>query len=715
MSITLIDKIFTSSDLATLYYTNKLKYNPKDYSFKDRLITHSFCDYRCYMYGVDYEAETILESLIAASGKKFEPLQWNSLLAVHDASDNLVTYPRCITGTPCFIKQDNMYFNPEHYLRYDNLNYNQYPGKHSEVFNEDNFNTLKHSEDFAALLQLHIALCSENSIAKHLIWQVTEWNSLHLKEIINLKIVADAISTGTTIPKIEVPEIESAMFSPVCTPYEVYDSWSKFVNTTENIAQLQISTYFKCIVFGLEVLHMLYTIPNPKYIHILEQKLSKNVSWVKDILYDRKGSGIQFANSDVEDIVNTNNPEERYSKIKKYLSDYRIEERITRLGFNISTPEWLLELCGFCNEYAIWNLRVQYVALLYKYCADNKLLDKLKSEDSKDYSTLISTLIGDTDSPGIGMSDETLKTSIMNLTMSSSYYKDDEIASDTSHPSITSPTYEALDKLTASYKDNKYSFDVKDVYKFEPDPKYEKIAACSELLNKTLIARIKEIKVYNTGGKNSGKSKGKLDRKALYRYKTCKDIFYDNTYKIKESDLAFGIILDVSGSMSGKGIENGIATMIVLHETLKALNINHSIITHTSDGMYHSEIKRYQAFKEDKTYSVRKNYALSSIKACWGNCDSGALYYMEKALSRVKNKDKICLIFSDGEPTECTGTDLKEQVRKMEHQGIKVIGIGIDYSNIKNFYSEYANGKTLAEMFNIVSDILKRYILEKED
>ena len=72
-------------------------------------------------------------------------------------------------------------------------------------------------------------------------------------------------------------------------------------------------------------------------------------------------------------------------------------------------------------------------------------------------------------------------------------------------------------------------------------------------------------------------------------------------------------------------------------------------------------------------------------------------------------------MFSDGEPTECSGTDLKEQVKKMERQGIKVIGVGINYSNIKNYYTEYANGKNLAEMFDIIADILKRYVLEKED
>jgi nitric oxide reductase activation protein len=201
----------------------------------------------------------------------------------------------------------------------------------------------------------------------------------------------------------------------------------------------------------------------------------------------------------------------------------------------------------------------------------------------------------------------------------------------------------------------------------------------------------------------------------MYRYKYDPNIFYDNSYKVLESDLAFGIVLDESGSMYGSGIENGRITMIVLHETLKALGINHSIIGHTSQGTHHSEIYRYQAFKEDKSYSTCKNYALIKTAAKQGNCDSGALYYMEAALSRVQNKDKVCLIFSDGAPTECTGTELVDQVKHMERNGIKVIGIGINFESISKYYTEYANGRNLVDMLNIVAKILEEYVLKKKD
>lgn len=288
----------------------------------------------------------------------------------------------------------------------------------------------------------------------------------------------------------------------------------------------------------------------------------------------------------------------------------------------------------------------------------------------------------------------------------------------------TNATIDYLNNLVGSFSDDKYKFSVLsriekhstviDGTSSDTD-KYNYIKGLVNLINKNLIKRIKDIKTYNTGGKNPGQSKGKIDRKAISKYKTTGKIFYNNDYKQKEMDLAFGIILDVSGSMAGSGIEKGIKTLIVLQETLQALNINFSIITHTSDGKYQSKIKKYHLFREDKAYTPIKNYNLVNITAETGNCDSGALYFMEKYISKVRNKDKIVIMFSDGQPTECTDTDLKNQVRHMEARGIHVIGIGINYPEIARYYPDFANGNSLKEMLDIVSNILERYVLEKKE
>jgi hypothetical protein len=51
----------------------------------------------------------------------------------------------------------------------------------------------------------------------------------------------------------------------------------------------------------------------------------------------------------------------------------------------------------------------------------------------------------------------------------------------------------------------------------------------------------------------------------------------------------------------------------------------------------------------------------------------------------------------------------------MERKGIKVIGIGINFPNISKYYTDYANGRNLQDMLNIVSLILEEYVLKKKD
>jgi hypothetical protein len=51
----------------------------------------------------------------------------------------------------------------------------------------------------------------------------------------------------------------------------------------------------------------------------------------------------------------------------------------------------------------------------------------------------------------------------------------------------------------------------------------------------------------------------------------------------------------------------------------------------------------------------------------------------------------------------------------MEKHGIKVIGIGVNFPEISKYYSNYANGRNLKEMLDIVADILKEYVLTKKD
>ena len=466
------------------------------------------------------------------------------------------------------------------------------------------------------------------------------------------------------------------------------------------------SKYNKNIIF-LYTLEILYQIINLDEItaNILLEIIFK--SRTSDITYTSK-----FLNKDFtikQEILDLFVPNAIDRIIKMY--DYVLTHNLEILDLK-TCPFTLAVLIKFTN-YVMYrayrfNIRNVYneLAEFYKL----KLHVPIASLDNMDMSSEME------------FKTATAYTDLEHITESSPVYeasKKDELDKiDTKFTSHAMHTLDILDSKTFIKKINKYEFEVDTVNTNSKVSEickkgYNTLKTSLGMLTTDLIKQIKEIKVYNTGGKETGKLKGKLDKKNLYKYNTDHRIFYDNTYKIKESDLAFGIILDVSGSMSGEGIKNGKLTMILLHEVLSSLRINHEIITHTSSSNYNSIIQRYKLFNENKLHTVNKVYDILNIKALTGNCDSGALYFMQQELHRVKNKDKIVLMFSDGEPTECTGKDLIDQVKSMEREGIVVIGIGINYPAIKSYYSRNANGKDIKDMVDIITNILKEYVLEK--
>jgi hypothetical protein len=366
------------------------------------------------------------------------------------------------------------------------------------------------------------------------------------------------------------------------------------------------------------------------------------------------------------------------------------------------TNEVLIPLIAFSQCKALYTHRVASLKILYLFCKEEGILpDEDEVEDNgSPVSDLLNAAIASCASESEMMPE----------------HRHSHARAAANAPSPTLPSAIAdLDTREKPYSLDQYQYTVtqKRITSEAEKEAYEKVTSKVSLLCKDFVRKVKEIRTYNTGGKQPGMRAGKLDTHAMYRYKSSPDIFYNNTYKQLESDLAFGIILDISGSMYGDGIANGKITMILLHEALKNLGINHAIIGHTSDGYHDVRIEKYQSFREEAGYNTFKNYALAGLSAQWGNCDSGALHYMHHCMRRVQNRDKIMLIFSDGEPTECTDNELIQTVRDIEADGIKVIGIGINFPNIARYYRDCANGKNLKDMLSIVSRILQEYILKK--
>lgn len=682
--------LYTPREAVALYNRNKIKFNPSSYTLKENLILNkdleSLADEHIFTFSHGTEVhliKSIHNSGYACKANVTSKIPINSVFTTRHVG--LAEFAA--------IKEYNLSIALDYLRDYCKIKAND----------------LKGSPVMDAIVRMLIALDSDESCAKEMFWLITQLSNVSYSDLHSFNPLKKALESQAQ----ELPVL--CEYTPIqlmcnCVPDVSY-------STDDTTGDMRIATLYKAYYYTLELLWA--------YLRLNDINLQRALIWaienaggadfISNGLYYIVNGGLDIP-GEIMAMVSIENPADRFAAYQEYAA----KEDLNVLKWAMAeaqAPECkpmnpvTAMLIGYAESCAVTHYRVNTIRILYTYCKENGLL----SNEPEDITTPLEGIAGmfaaamsgaeDSKNKNLMDLDKGSKAPASGVPSSSKYNGNDAI-------------FEALDQLQADFKSDRYEFHVRDVRVTDASakPTYDTICSKVSLLNKALINRIKAIKTYNTGGKNPGMPSGKLDRKAMYRYKYDPNIFYDNTYKVLESDLAFGIILDISGSMCGKGITNGKTTMIVLHETLKALGINHSIIGHTArNGDYTCDIERYQAFREDKTYTVCKNYALVELQAQDENCDSGALYYMEKALERVKNKDKIVLIFSDGYPTACTGVDLIEQVKKMEKKGIKVIGIGIDFPSISQYYTDYANGRNLKDMLDIVSNILQEYILKKKD
>lgn len=681
-----LKKLYTPKEAAILYNSNKIRFNPTSYTLKEHLILNRSIG--------ELAPETISTYDYRAEQKLFDILhdQWSasalpmSKMPTKDYGSTLLP-----TEADCAaVKEYNLSIGLDYLTSY------------GRILPTD----IKNSALMNAIVRMCIALDSVESCCKEMYWFITNlWDRPYV-ELHNFEPLKKAF---------EATPIEL----PMCFAHNGIDIIQNNVAAAPTVLEesFHAASYYKAYYYALEFLWAYYRLNDPE--------LKRAIAWwvehcggetILKNLYEAYNSELVVP-SNIEQMVCIADPAKRFEAYQEFVKAN--DSNVMVWANNLAPDNMYVPMnpvsamfIAYAESVAVTHVRVNSLALLYTYCADNGLIEP-SDADSLDEMFEGATGIGSMFQSGMESSDEK---SLMDLEKSKPSGVGGETESGSKYKG-NNGIFEALDKLNSTFQDGRYSYEVKDIRVTDENikPTYEKICDKVSLLNRNLIQKIKDIKTYNTGGKNPGVATGRLDRKAIHRYRYDPNIFYNNTYKQLESDLAFGIILDESGSMCGKGISDGKVTMIVLHETLKALGINHSIIGHTSRrGDYTCDIERYQSFKEDKTYTVCKNYALANISAHACNCDSGALYYMERAMDRVQNKDKIVLIFSDGYPTACSSSDLINQVSNMEKKGIKVIGIGIDFPSISKYYTDYANGRNLQDMLNIVTSILQEYILKKK-
>lgn len=648
-----------------------------------------------------------------------------------------------------FRQFNNFEINLEHYLRLKNSDVSMI-GKDSYYLQSlASFNTAKKSFQAVELEAMFtFGLLLKESLMEELAYLLTDNAKLsytELKQKLHVYNLLDSISKkednfnvinsynnsfNLTSQFFEfiAPQISSRNILVNTEDDNRLQRWKRLFNIYENSEYLiyYANKLEQYVIYYIEILHILLHKMSKPYSQIILDlfRINADNKFLATNIYNPYTG---LLNPEVEEIIAIKENEKRFDAIKTYLNSNSLKTNISKECKNLyeltnkidvtsiiqiqkiendlnkfTFPPFVAKFVMTSHNYAITRDAVKTAVIVLEYIKVNKI----EVTEQKDYNISEDMLaaLESEESQQTGFKDP------FNDQYFDESLKDQPLNKKENSVSLATE----LDNTISSFKEKGHEFTLKEVKPSENAKSlYLAVSQKIKLLNSLLIKQIRDIKTYNQGSKLSGLSQGKIDSKNLYKYNTSDNLFYSNKYEIKESDLAFGIILDASGSMNGDKIADGKVSMVLLHETLRALNINHAIIDHTAKGHHSCIIRKYHDFKESKNYDISKSYGIMDIVSREGNNDAGALYYMEQALLKTHNKDKICIIFSDGEPTECSEKELKDQVKSMERKGIKVIGIGINLPKISEYYTDYANGRNLSEMIKIITDILRRYVLEK--
>lgn len=217
----------------------------------------------------------------------------------------------------------------------------------------------------------------------------------------------------------------------------------------------------------------------------------------------------------------------------------------------------------------------------------------------------------------------------------------------------------------------------------------------------------------------AGKIYGKLDSKRFP--KAIKGIpeVYKQRYETPELDTALTILIDMSGSMSGKKSFLARDVSIILNEALKGTKVSYKVVGFRTQGYQENWIEwsSTDAYYNKNIYFTSVNKSVFPIFKDWndpahlaqltlpaipynsgaGNDDYSALDFAYKDLQKRREERKILIVISDGAPTPYThncypdqGVLMKDLSSRMyrEHK-IETTAIGIWTDTVGHYYKNH--------------------------
>ena len=233
----------------------------------------------------------------------------------------------------------------------------------------------------------------------------------------------------------------------------------------------------------------------------------------------------------------------------------------------------------------------------------------------------------------------------------------------------------------------------------------------SSKLRKLLMYRAKIHRIH-------ARDEGSIDSMNLYRISTDRKIF-QKKIDGQETKVRFKILVDCSGSMGGRRMQEAIKACYLLATSLQKLKIPFSIVGHSAYGR-HVKMIEYIDFEHcKKKESLMK---LRSMKDYDTSRDGLTIFHASIDLIRHSKKDekKVLIVISDGNPHGWDNyhdkfkTDITSMWSYFEEKyDVQTIGIGIGegMESVQNLYKEHVVVENVFELGNQLLKTIRQIIL----
>ena len=253
-------------------------------------------------------------------------------------------------------------------------------------------------------------------------------------------------------------------------------------------------------------------------------------------------------------------------------------------------------------------------------------------------------------------------------------------------------------------------------------------------IERMMAARSQSVKV-------PGFRSGRLNSAGLHRLFANDDRIFRRKFEAKTKDTAVGLLIDNSGSMSGKKQAVAMATGFALSQTLERVGIPHEVVGFTTGSMNvpglsgrmisaeQSRIGRhfsrveplympiFKEFQERLTPEVKRRFASAHSDQDFlsQNADGECVEIATNRLLRRPEKRKVLIVLSDGSPS-CPGVHadqlykLHKAIKDAETQKVDLVGIGILSEAVRSFYPRHIVLKDLNSLPGTVMGELTRIL-----